>query len=93
MSFENKVKLAADALDAHAVEMVKWHFSPETGCKFCDEFSEGMGDRTKDFEGLGCRLGPLEDEADDSAKIHTMRLFLLFSEGTQVIGKTGDGAR
>ncbi len=50
----------------------------------------GYGNRTKDFEGLGCRLGPFEDEADDSAKIHAVRLFLLFSEGAQVIGKTGD---
>ena len=50
-----------------------------------------VGDRdgTKDFQGLGGRLGPLEDETDDSAKIHAMRLFLLFSEGAQVIGKTG----
>ena len=49
----------------------------------------GDGDRAKDFQCLGGRLGPLEDEADDSAKIHSMRLTLLFSEGAQVIGYAG----
>ena len=34
MNLEEKVKAAAEVLDAHAVEMVKWHFSPETGCPF-----------------------------------------------------------
>ena len=33
----------------------------------------GDGDGAEDFQGLGGRLGPLEDEADDSAKIHSMR--------------------
>ena len=49
----------------------------------------GDWDRAKDFQGLGGRLGPLEDEADDSAKIHFMWFALLFSEWTQVIGYAG----
>jgi len=40
MNLEEKVKLAAEALDARAVEMAKWHFSPETGCKFWLEWAE-----------------------------------------------------
>ena len=28
------VKKAADELDAHVAEIIKWHFSPETGCPF-----------------------------------------------------------
>ncbi len=49
----------------------------------------GDGDRAKDFQGLGGRLGPFEDETDDSAKIHSMRLTLLFSERAQIIGYAG----
>ncbi|MCY2946829.1 MAG: hypothetical protein NTZ71_01475 [Planctomycetota bacterium] len=31
---ESKVKRAREQLDAHVRDIVKWHFSPETGCEF-----------------------------------------------------------
>ena len=34
MSMDNQIKQAAEALDAHTAEMIKWHFSPETGSPF-----------------------------------------------------------
>ena len=34
MNIEAKVKHAAEELDAHVVEIIKWHFSPETGSPF-----------------------------------------------------------
>ncbi|MFN5330698.1 MAG: hypothetical protein ACK5DV_16110 [Planctomycetota bacterium] len=33
-SLESKVKRAREQLDAHVRDIVKWHFSPETGCEF-----------------------------------------------------------
>ena len=34
LQIEEKVKHAAEELDAHVVEIIKWHFSPETGSPF-----------------------------------------------------------
>lgn len=34
---------AKERLDAHAREIVKWHFSPETGCRFWLEWAEKAG--------------------------------------------------
>ena len=34
---------AREQLDAHAREIVKWHFSPETGCRFWLEWAERAG--------------------------------------------------
>tara|TARA_B100000963_G_C22544952_1_gene633991 strand:+ start:174 stop:1250 length:1077 start_codon:yes stop_codon:yes gene_type:complete len=34
MNIEEKVKHAAEELDAHVGEIIKWHFSPETGSPF-----------------------------------------------------------
>ena len=34
---------AKEQLDAHAREIVKWHFSPETGCRFWLEWAEKSG--------------------------------------------------
>ena len=33
-SLESKVKRAKQQLDQHVRDIVKWHFSPETGCEF-----------------------------------------------------------
>lgn len=33
-ALESKVKRAREQLDAHVRDIVKWHFSPETGCEF-----------------------------------------------------------
>jgi phenylacetate-coenzyme A ligase PaaK-like adenylate-forming protein len=34
---------AAEALDAHVREIVRWHFAPETGCPFWLEWAAGAG--------------------------------------------------
>ena len=34
MNIDDKIKHAAEELDAHVVEMIKWHFSPDTGSPF-----------------------------------------------------------
>ena len=34
MNIDDKIKQAAEELDAHVVEMIKWHFSPDTGSPF-----------------------------------------------------------
>ena len=34
---------AREQLDAHAREIVKWHFSTETGCRFWLEWAEKAG--------------------------------------------------
>ena len=34
MSMDDQIKQAAEALDAHTAEIIKWHFSPETGSPF-----------------------------------------------------------
>ena len=34
MSLEQQVADAKDKLNAHLQEIIKWHFSPETGCSF-----------------------------------------------------------
>ena len=44
MSLEEKVKQAEEALDANAVEMVKWHFSPASGCAVGHLTPEHIGD-------------------------------------------------
>jgi hypothetical protein len=36
---ETKVRQAREHLDAHVREVVKWHFSPETGCQFWLDFA------------------------------------------------------
>ena len=33
-ALENRVRLAAEALDAHVRDTIAWHFNPETGCEF-----------------------------------------------------------
>ena len=34
MNIDDKIKQAAEELDAHVVEIIKWHFSPDTGSPF-----------------------------------------------------------
>ena len=66
MSLEEKVKLAAEALDARAVEMVKWHFSPETGCKFWLEWAEKQDwnplEEIKSFSDISTKFPNFQDE-------------------------------
>ena len=34
MAYEENIRKSAAELDSHVVEIIKWHFSPETGCPF-----------------------------------------------------------
>ncbi|MDA0818187.1 MAG: hypothetical protein O2946_11575, partial [Planctomycetota bacterium] len=36
------VKAAREALDAHTVEMMAWHFHPSTGCPFWLEYAQSL---------------------------------------------------
>lgn len=40
---QDALQEANEQLDAHAREIVKWHFSPETGCQFWLEWAEKSG--------------------------------------------------
>lgn len=51
-SLESKVKRAREQLDAHVRDIVKWHFSPETGCEFWLEKAKGYSfNPIKDVKG------------------------------------------
>ena len=42
-NLNQNIQEAKAQLDAHAVEIVKWHFSPETGCPFWLEWAKESG--------------------------------------------------
>lgn len=42
-TLKQKADEARGRLDEHVREMVRWHFSPETGCPFWLDFKEGCG--------------------------------------------------
>jgi phenylacetate-coenzyme A ligase PaaK-like adenylate-forming protein len=42
-TLQQKAEEAQNRLDEHVREMVRWHFSPETGCPFWLDFKEGCG--------------------------------------------------
>jgi phenylacetate-coenzyme A ligase PaaK-like adenylate-forming protein len=61
----NEVVESQGALDAHTVEMVKWHFSPETGCPYWLERAKGFDfDPVKDIRCFAdlLRFGQFDDE-------------------------------
>lgn len=57
---------AAARLDEHVRELIKWHFSPETGCPFWLEWAQRAGwnpvDEIAGFADM-VRFGHFEDEA------------------------------
>ena len=56
---------ARERLDAHVRELVKWHFSPETGCPFWLQRAEGFDfDPLTDVQGFDdlARFGHFRDE-------------------------------
>jgi phenylacetate-coenzyme A ligase PaaK-like adenylate-forming protein len=62
---ENSVTQARTALDAHVREIVRWHFSPETGCPFWLEKAQTFDfDPLRDVQGVEDlkRFGPFQDE-------------------------------
>ena len=65
MNLTRKIAETQKALDAHVREIVKWHFSPKTGCPFWLEFAENLDfDPRKEIGGyadLKC-LGHFQDE-------------------------------
>jgi phenylacetate-coenzyme A ligase PaaK-like adenylate-forming protein len=56
---------AKQQLDAHVRNIVKWHFSPETGCPFWLDFASNLGwdprDRVHSFEDLR-KFPPFQDD-------------------------------
>ena len=65
MNLSRKITESRKALDAHVREIVKWHFSPKTGCPFWLEYAENLGfDPRKEIEGYADlkHLGHFEDE-------------------------------
>jgi len=59
------VESAAEALEAHLREMVRWHFSPETGCPYWLERARLLGidpvEEVQSFAGLR-KFGRFDDE-------------------------------
>ena len=65
MSSSLTPQAAAEALDAHTREMVKWHFSPETGCPYWLEQVPNLGfDPLKDITCFAeiQKFEPFDDE-------------------------------
>ena len=59
------IQAAAQALDAHAREIIDWHFSPETGTPFWLEWARKAGwDPRREINGFGdlVRFGHFEDD-------------------------------
>ena len=53
MSLEERVKQARERLDAHVREIVRWHFSPETGTPFWLEKAKELPfDPVKEIQGF-----------------------------------------
>jgi len=65
-SLEPKVRQARERLDAHVRDMMKWHFSPETGSPFWLDWAkkEAKFDPRKDVKGFAdlVKFGHFEDE-------------------------------
>ena len=65
MNLSRKITESRKSLDAHVREIIKWHFSPKTGCPFWLEFAENLDfDPRKEIKGYADlkRLGHFEDE-------------------------------
>ena len=43
MTNHSSFKAAQDQLDAHVRDIVRWHFSPETGCRFWLDWARQAG--------------------------------------------------
>ncbi len=65
MKLEDSIKAAAEKLDAHVVEMMRWHFSPETGCAFWLDWAKKAGwNPAAEVKCFGClqRFPHFQDE-------------------------------
>ncbi|MBL6828063.1 MAG: hypothetical protein ISQ76_06340, partial [Opitutales bacterium] len=66
MPNEEEVKKAADELDAHVAEIIKWHFSPETGCPFWLDWAQEQSwnplEEISNFNDLCSKFPNFQDE-------------------------------
>ena len=60
----DKIQKGAEELDGHLREMIRWHFSPETGCPFWLEWAEKHFDPRKEISGVAdmIKFPHFEDE-------------------------------
>lgn len=62
---DEKVRKAKERLDAHAREIVEWHFNPATGCPFWLDYASKLGwDPRKEIKNVDDlkKFPPFEDE-------------------------------
>ena len=66
MPKEEQVNNAADELDAHVAEIIKWHFSPETGCPFWLDWAKEQNwnplEEVSNFSDLCSKFPNFQDE-------------------------------
>lgn len=66
MNIEEKVKHAAEELDAHVVEIIKWHFSPETGSPFWLDWASKQDwsplEEVRNFKDICTKFPHFQDE-------------------------------
>ena len=66
MPNEQEIKQAADELNAHVVEIIKWHFSPETGCPFWLDWAKEQNwnpiEEVSNFDDLCQKFPNFQDE-------------------------------
>src|ERR1043166_3570836 len=66
MSADPSIQTAQKALDAHVGEIIRWHFSPETGCSFWLDWARKAGfdprAEVKSFADLITRFPHFQDE-------------------------------
>ena len=66
MPNEHEVKQAADELDAHIAKIIKWHFSPETGCPFWLDWANEQNwnpiEEVSNFDDLCLKFPNFQDE-------------------------------
>ena len=62
MNMDEKTKQSAKELDAHVAEIIKWHFSPETGSPFWLDWAEKQNwnplDEVTNFDDI-CENSPI----------------------------------
>ena len=66
MQNEQEIKQAADELDSHVAEIIKWHFSPETGCPFWLDWAKEQNwnplEEVSNFDDLCQKFPNFQDE-------------------------------
>ena len=66
---ESEIKKAQETLDAHVREIVRWHFSPETGCPFWLDWARNAGrDPSKEVKSFADLLAQFPHFQDESLR-------------------------